>query len=63
MSVATAQQPGFRSLPEIRSDFPALERRIGGQSVAYFDGPGGTQIPRPVVDAMTDYLYHHNANT
>jgi cysteine desulfurase family protein (TIGR01976 family) len=31
--------------------------------VAYFDGPGGTQVPRPVVDAMTDYLYHHNANT
>ncbi len=31
--------------------------------MAYFDGPGGTQVPRAVVDAMTDYLYHHNANT
>jgi cysteine desulfurase family protein (TIGR01976 family) len=31
--------------------------------VAYFDGPGGTQVPREVVDAMTDYLFHHNANT
>jgi cysteine desulfurase family protein (TIGR01976 family) len=31
--------------------------------VAYFDGPGGTQVPRRVVDAMADYLYHHNANT
>jgi cysteine desulfurase family protein (TIGR01976 family) len=31
--------------------------------VAYFDGPGGTQVPRYVVDQMTDYLYHHNANT
>jgi cysteine desulfurase family protein (TIGR01976 family) len=34
-----------------------------GQPVAYFDGPGGTQVPRRVVDAMADYLYHHNANT
>jgi cysteine desulfurase family protein (TIGR01976 family) len=31
--------------------------------VAYFDGPGGTQVPRYVVEKMSDYLYHHNANT
>jgi cysteine desulfurase family protein (TIGR01976 family) len=31
--------------------------------VAYFDGPGGTQVPQAVVDAMADYLLHHNANT
>ena len=31
--------------------------------MAYFDGPGGTQVPRAVVQAMEDYLYHHNANT
>ena len=31
--------------------------------VAYFDGPGGTQVPRSVVAAMEDYLFHHNANT
>ncbi|MEP7345119.1 MAG: cysteine desulfurase-like protein, partial [Gemmatimonadaceae bacterium] len=48
---------------EIRSHFPAIERRHAGLSVAYFDGPGGTQVPRQVVDAMSDYLYHHNANT
>jgi cysteine desulfurase family protein (TIGR01976 family) len=47
----------------IRAQFPALERRHGGTPVAYFDGPGGTQVPRAVVDAMEDYLYHHNANT
>ena len=51
------------SLEEIRAQFPALERRHGGQPVAYFDGPGGTQVPRRVADAMTDYLLHHNANT
>jgi cysteine desulfurase family protein (TIGR01976 family) len=48
---------------EIRSHFPALERRHGGHPVAYFDGPGGTQVPREVADAVRDYLLHHNANT
>lgn len=52
-----------RSLSDIRDDFPALSRTHAGWPVAYFDGPGGTQVPRPVVEAMTDYLYDHNANT
>jgi cysteine desulfurase family protein (TIGR01976 family) len=47
----------------IRTHFPALERMHNGNAVAYFDGPGGTQVPRPVVDAMDDYLFNHNANT
>src|SRR5688572_2186663 len=51
------------SVDEIRSHFPALERRHGGLPVAYFDGPGGTQVPRMVVEAMNAYMYHHNANT
>jgi cysteine desulfurase family protein (TIGR01976 family) len=48
---------------EIRKHFPALERRHNGFPVAYFDAPGGTQVPRQVADAMTEYLFHHNANT
>jgi len=51
------------SISEIRSHFPSLERLHNGFPVAYFDGPGGTQVSRHVVDAMTDYLFHHNANT
>ncbi len=51
------------SVEDIRSHFPALERKIHGIQVAYFDGPGGTQVPRMVVEAMSDYLYNHNANT
>jgi cysteine desulfurase family protein (TIGR01976 family) len=31
--------------------------------VAYFDAPGGTQVPRAVAEAMSDYLFRHNANT
>lgn len=51
------------SLHEIRTHFPALERKHNGYSVAYFDGPGGTQAPKQVAAAITDYLYYHNANT
>src|SRR5215207_4787157 len=47
----------------IRARFPALSRQHAGQPVAYFDGPGGTQVPRSVADAMVEYLLHHNANT
>jgi cysteine desulfurase family protein (TIGR01976 family) len=50
-------------LARIRAQFPALARRHGGHPVAYFDGPGGTQVPRGVAEAISDYLFHHNANT
>ncbi|MFO7767889.1 MAG: cysteine desulfurase-like protein [bacterium] len=46
----------------IRDRFPSLARLHGGRPVAYFDGPGGTQVPLEVVEAVTDYLVHHNAN-
>ncbi len=51
------------TIEDIRSQFPALGRIHNGHAVAYFDGPGGTQVPRSVVEAMNDYLYNHNANT
>ena len=51
------------STEEIRRCFPALARIHNSYPVAYFDGPGGTQVPRTVVEAMNDYLYRHNANT
>jgi cysteine desulfurase family protein (TIGR01976 family) len=50
-------------LEAIRAAFPALARRHRGQPAAYFDGPGGTQVPLPVVDAVRDYLLNHNGNT
>jgi cysteine desulfurase family protein (TIGR01976 family) len=51
------------TVDEIRARFPALQRVHDGRPVAYFDGPGGTQVPAEVVEAMRDYLLHHNANT
>jgi cysteine desulfurase family protein (TIGR01976 family) len=62
-SVGTAAASRVPPADEIREQFPALQRRQDGRRVAYFDGPGGTQVPRVVADAVTDYLLHHNANT
>ena len=50
-------------MESVRAQFPALRRVHNGHPVAYFDGPGGTQVPTSVVDAIGDYLLHHNANT
>ena len=43
------------STEEIRRCFPALARTYNGYPVAYFDGPGGTQVPQTVVEAMNNY--------
>ena len=50
-------------LPSIRSQFPSFAETVNGHPVAYLDGPGGTQVPQRVIDAITDYLRHANANT
>ncbi len=63
MSLATPTSEDIVPVEQVRSHFPALERRHNDRPVAYFDGPGGTQVPLAVVDAMADYLLHHNANT
>ena len=63
MSITPQKQIDVASITEIRNHFPALERVHNEWPVAYFDGPGGTQVPRLVVDQMSDYLFHHNANT
>ena len=40
----------------VRERFPALRREVGGRAVAYLDGPGGTQVPRSVIEAMSAFL-------
>lgn len=46
----------------LRDHFPALRRELDGRPVAYLDGPGGTQVTRECIDAMTAYLERSNAN-
>lgn len=40
----------------IRNRFPALERLVDGRPAAYLDGPGGTQVPHEVIDAMAGFM-------
>jgi len=47
----------------IRSQFPSFVETVNGRPAAYLDGPGGTQVPQRVMDAIRDYLEHSNANT
>ena len=46
-----------------RRDFPSLARTFNGQPLAFLDGPAGTQVPEPVVEAMSAYYRTANANT
>jgi cysteine desulfurase family protein (TIGR01976 family) len=46
----------------VRDHFPSLGRTVDGLPVAYLDGPGGTQVPRECIAALTAYLERSNAN-
>jgi cysteine desulfurase family protein (TIGR01976 family) len=47
----------------IRAQFPSFAEKVNGHPAAYLDGPGGTQVPQRVIDAISNYLKHANANT
>jgi cysteine desulfurase family protein (TIGR01976 family) len=47
----------------VRSQFPSLAQTVNGHSAAFLDGPGGTQVPQRVIDAISEYLRHDNSNT
>lgn len=47
----------------IRGQFPSLQRQYNKHPMTYLDGPGGTQVPQRVIDAMVDYYKTSNANS
>jgi selenocysteine lyase/cysteine desulfurase len=47
----------------VRSQFPSLAQTVNGQPAVFLDGPGGTQVPQRVIDAISEYLRHSNSNT
>ena len=55
-------QPTF-DVQAVRAEFPALARQQDGRPVAFLDGPGGTQVPQRVIDAVVGYYRDSNANT
>ena len=46
-----------------RSQFPALQQTGEFGPLVYLDGPGGTQVPKGVIDAVANYLAFENSNT
>src|SRR5215472_13672444 len=50
-------------LTAIRAQFPSLSQPVNGHPAAFLDGPGGTQVPQRVIDAISNYLATNNANT
>ena len=46
----------------VRASFPVFARRVAGKPIAFFDGPGGSQVPQEVAAAVAQYLTLHNAN-
>ena len=49
-------------LRDARKQFPALSRKIDERPAVFLDGPAGTQVPQCVIDAVSNYYVHHNAN-
>ena len=54
--------PSTLDVPTLRDHFPALQRTVGDQPAVFLDGPGGTQSPTRVIDAMADYLRRGSSN-
>ncbi|MGD1024365.1 MAG: cysteine desulfurase-like protein [Candidatus Sulfotelmatobacter sp.] len=55
--------PPALDLTYIRAQFPSLAQTVNGHPAVFLDGPGGTQVPQRVIDAISNYLRRDNANT
>lgn len=63
MSTTSTSTPQSLDIAWVREHFPAFQRVVNGHAAAFLDGPGGTQVPQRVIDAISDYLIRCNANT
>jgi cysteine desulfurase family protein (TIGR01976 family) len=63
MPTTETPTPAALDLSRIRAQFPALSQTINGHPAVFLDGPGGTQVPQRVIDAISGYLGRDNANT
>jgi cysteine desulfurase family protein (TIGR01976 family) len=53
---------GTFAVQAVRDQFPALGRTHNGRGVVYFDGPGGSQVARQAIEAITGYMERGGAN-
>lgn len=63
MSIAEQVLSTAPNLSWVLSQFPSLAQTVNGHPAVFFDGPGGTQVPQRVIDAISNYLTDDNANT
>jgi cysteine desulfurase family protein (TIGR01976 family) len=61
--LTTKDETTALDLDWVRSQFPSLVQTVNGHPAVFLDGPGGTQVPQRVIDAISDYLRHSNSNT
>jgi cysteine desulfurase/selenocysteine lyase len=55
-------QIGGLDVAKIREDFPILSRTFDGRPLVYLDSAATSQKPQQVIDAVSDFYGHHNAN-
>src|SRR5713226_8730339 len=63
MPIAEQASSTSLDLTWVRSQFPSLAQTVNGHPAVFLDGPGGTQVPQCVIDAISDYLAVNNANS
>jgi cysteine desulfurase family protein (TIGR01976 family) len=61
--LTTPTETSKLDLAQIRAQFPSLAKTVNGHPAVFLDGPGGTQVPQRVIDAISHYLSHDNANS
>jgi cysteine desulfurase family protein (TIGR01976 family) len=59
----TTEASSALDLASIRAQFPSLTQTVNSHPATFLDGPGGTQVPQRVIDAISNYLGRDNANT
>ncbi|MFB6265912.1 MAG: aminotransferase class V-fold PLP-dependent enzyme, partial [Candidatus Nanohaloarchaea archaeon] len=47
---------------QLRKDFPALERQVNGEPLAYLDSAATSQKPASVIETVEEFYREHNAN-
>ncbi len=55
--------PAAFDISHVRAQFPSLAQTVNRHPAVFLDGPGGTQVPQRVIDAVSGYLRRDNANT
>lgn len=50
------------NIADIRKEFPVLDQKVNGKDLIYFDNAATSQKPKSVIDTLSHYYEHNNAN-